>query len=247
MEINTTQEKLLCERGVIILPDTLEHEDYESVLALLLLAETEWTEKPIRLFCAGSGGSATVAIALADVIGSNSQVVGMLAGIAESSHVTVFASCQRRYVYPLAQVGIHRIAYYGLDTRLDAQSFAQRMINLDGLEGVVAGILAGACSDGGNDSGWWLDVIREVGSGGLRYFDAGWMINAGMALPMVDYGKARGGLITASIPIELAGLSADTFSFSDLQRANEKQGFPIPHSNALVMPSHPSTVQGEGE
>jgi ATP-dependent protease ClpP protease subunit len=65
MEINATQEKLLTERGVIVLPETIEHDTFEMALALLMLAETEWKDKPIRLFCTGSGGNAHAALALA--------------------------------------------------------------------------------------------------------------------------------------------------------------------------------------
>lgn len=201
MQINTTQERMLCERGVIVLPECIEHEHYETVLGLLMLAETEWADKPIRLFCAGSGGSAHVGIALADLVQSNPQVVGVLAGIAESSHVTVFAACQRRYVYPLAQIGIHRISYHGLDSRQDAQSFAHRIKNLDKLEFEVAGVLADACAGDTLNRLWWLETIQEIGSGACDYFDAQWMIFAGMADPIADYGKARGGFIDKGVPI----------------------------------------------
>lgn len=188
MEINTTQEKMLSERGVIILPETIEHDSYEMVLALLLLAETVWSDKPIRLFCAGVGGSVSAAMAIADLVKGNPQVVGMLAGIAESSHVTIFAACAERYVFPLAQIGIHRIAWSSINSRQDASTLRLRHESLEKLEEMIADILAGACRSRAYDHHWWLERLKSVGSDECEYYSGDWMQVVGFAKPASQYG-----------------------------------------------------------
>lgn len=190
MEINTTQEKMLCERGVIVLPEVIEHETYEQVLALLMLAEDSWTDKPIRLFCAGNGGSAPAAMALADLVRGNSQVVGMLAGIAESSHVTVFAACRERYTFPLAQIGIHRISWSSINSRQDAATLRLRQESLEQLEKQIAVILASASQSSSYDFYWWLDKLQSVGSDECEYYSADWMQLVGFAKPASRFGAA---------------------------------------------------------
>lgn len=185
MEINETQEKMLAERGVIVMPSDIEHETYETVLALLMLAEEVWKDKPIRLFCAGHGGNASAAMAIADLV-RRYDVVGMLAGIAESSHVTIFAACKRRYVYPLAQIGVHRVAYRGLDS-LDGLSSRQRFDFLQVLESDVARIMSEACTDSTYDYLWWLERIQKAGSEACDYFGADWMWHVGFAVSVDEY------------------------------------------------------------
>ena len=188
MEINETQEKMLTERGVIVLPADISHETYQNLLALLMLAETMWADKPIRLFCAGYGGDAVAAMAIADLVQANERVVGILAGVAESSHVTIFAACPKRYVYPHAQIGIHRISYAQISSRQDAQSVQNRVEHLQQLEGEVAKILADASC---HDASWWLEQIIAIGSDACDYFHSQWILANEMALPISEYGDGK--------------------------------------------------------
>ena len=182
--MDETQEKLLRERGVIVLPQDIEHATYVDVLSLLLLAETEWADKPIRLYCAGDGGSAPAAISIVDLVQQHGNVIGMLAGEATSSHVTVFAGCPERYVYPNASIGVHRLAWPDVGTRQDRVSLDNRAAELQIGEAKVASILAKASC---KDEDWWLSEMRSAGSDGVRIFTTTDIISLGLAQHVSEY------------------------------------------------------------
>lgn len=184
--MNETQEKMLLQRGVMVLPDSIEHETYQDILALLLLAESAWADKPLRLFCAGQGGSAPDAMAIVDLIQVHGNVIGMLPGEAQSSHVTVWAGCAARYIYPLASIGVHCLKWSNLNTRQDRQSLRQRDEELMMGEANVARVLAEACRMEFGVS-FWLNAMRDAGSDGVRIFNAATVVKMGMAKSIHRY------------------------------------------------------------
>lgn len=184
--MNETQEKMLSERGVIVLPEEINHQAYVDFLSLLLLAESVWQDKSIRLFCAGQGGSAPDAIAIADLVRHHGRINGMLAGEAKSSHVTIWASCSRRYVYELATIGVHCLQWSSLNTRQDRISLRQRDDELMVGEANIARILADACYVEYGHA-FWLAAMREAGSDGVRTFNSPAVIKMGMAKPIEAY------------------------------------------------------------
>jgi len=176
--MNETQEKLLRERGVIILPEDIRHETYVDTLSLLLLAESEWTAE-IKLYCAGSGGSAPDAIAIVDLIQARGNVTGYLAGQAQSCHTTIWAGCNKRIVYPYASIGVHGLRWSSLSEQ-DIRSLNNRNNELVSGERKISNIMASACS-AEFDETFWRGVIQETGSDGIRIFDAVDCIKMGMA------------------------------------------------------------------
>ncbi|MBZ0291407.1 MAG: ATP-dependent Clp protease proteolytic subunit [Anaerolineae bacterium] len=176
--MNETQTKLL-EQGVIILPEEIEHSTYEYVLEALLAHPGR-----VKLYCRGNGGDSASALAMVDLIQAHGNVIGMLPGEAASSHVTVWAGCHERYIYPNALIGVHMVSWQSLSTRQDSLSLRQSMMDFEGIERRVAEVLAGASN---KDAYWWLKIIQKTGSGGLTMFDAKVIVDLEMAKPISEY------------------------------------------------------------
>lgn len=176
--MNETQEKLLG-RGVMALGSEIGHDTYRYVLEALLMHPG-----PVQIYCAGDGGDSGCALAIADLIGQHGQVTGMLPGHAMSNHVTVWASCQNRYVFPYGRIGVHKVAWDGMNSRTDQQSLARWAKAFDDIERDIAAILAGASDQ---DVTWWLQRMQQAGSGGIVEFNARTLIAMGMARPAKEY------------------------------------------------------------
>lgn len=174
--MDDVQSKLLG-KGIIVLPEEIEHSTYEYVLEALL----ERAGQLVWMYCKGDGGDSRSALAIADLIGLHSNVVGLLVGEANSSHVTVWAACQTRYVSPNGGIGVHKVAWSSFDGRADSHNMRLVADQFDSTEAKTARILE-AASDKGWD--WWLKLIQQTGSSGLRQFDAEAIIRMGMALPI---------------------------------------------------------------
>lgn len=209
--MNETHEKMLTERGVIVLPETIEHETYRDVLALLLLAETAWVDKPIRMFCAGNGGSAPAAIAIVDLIRAHGNVIGMLAGQADSSHAVIWAGCKARYIYPYGSIGVHCLKWDGLPERQDRQSMRHRENELLIGEAAIAAVIGDAC-DAEHGSDFWLEAMRKAGSDGVKLFTSGEVLMMGMARPISEY-NSRVPVFTTGVSGQHQSLMFDNLKF----------------------------------
>lgn len=170
--MNETQKALLA-KGVVVLPNRIEHEVYEYVLEAV-------TTRPeqIVMYCKGDGGDVSSALAIVDLIQQHGNVVGMLPGEANSSHATIFAGCQERYVYPNGFMGVHQIAWDSHNGRLDAHNLRLLAVDFDSTDAQVAGILAAASN---KSMDWWYKVLRDTGSGGVTRYPARQMIQFGLA------------------------------------------------------------------
>lgn len=161
--------------GIFILPDVIDHAAYEA-LAELLLTE----QAPLRLYCAGDGGSIRDALAMVDLIRAHGDVLGMLAGTAASCHGVIWAGCARRIVYPNAVLGVHKVGYAELNRGFDTHTAGLLMSELDQYEHLNAQIFARASNQSVQ---WWKQQIQAPGSQEYRIFTAEDLINLGMARP----------------------------------------------------------------
>lgn len=182
--MNETQERLL-KAGVMALGSEIDHETYRYVLEALLLHPG-----PVQLYCAGDGGDSGCALAIVDLIGQHGQVTGMLPGHAMSNHVTVWAACQNRYVFPMGRIGVHKVAWESVNGRTDGQSLTRWAKAFDDIERDIATVLAGASDQ---DVQWWLQRMQHAGSGGIVEFDAKTLIALGMARPIREHVYPRVG------------------------------------------------------
>lgn len=172
------QEKLL-KKSLLILPDEINHDAYQYVLEATLRRK-----KQILMFCRGDGGCARSALAIVDAIQQHGDVIGLLAGEADSSHVTVWAGCSQRYVYPYGMIGVHKASFWEVDGRNDSHNMRLYVSELENTENQVAQVLASA-SD--KTKKWWLKVINRTGSNGIRQFNAVELIDMGMASPISQF------------------------------------------------------------
>lgn len=170
--------KLLMEDDIIILPEEINHDTYVLLLRLLHSGRN----KAIDLYCRGDGGSSRDALAMADLIRAHGEVTGLLAGAANSSHATIWASCATRYVYPLATIGLHRVSWSEVP-HVDARSARLVSAEFEATDRCIAGILAGAAKPEYNSDYWWT-LLQDTGSRGVQEFTAQQMIDMGMALPI---------------------------------------------------------------
>lgn len=180
--MNETQERLLA-RGVIVLPQDIEHDTYQYVLEALLTRPG-----PVRLYCAGDGGDSGSAFAIADLIREHGQVIGLLPGSAASNHVTVFAACGQRYVYPMGRIGVHKVAWANVNGRTDSQSLWVNAAAFEATERSIAALLASASR---LDAEWWFNKMQAAGSGGVVEFDADYIVKLGLARPVQEFQRAE--------------------------------------------------------
>lgn len=176
--MNETQKALLA-KGVVVLPNRIEHEVYEYVLEALAIRPEQ-----VVMYCKGDGGDVSSALAIVDLIQQHGNVVGMLPGEANSSHATIFAGCQERYVYPNGFMGVHQIAWDSHNGRLDSHNLRLLSVDFDAADGQVAGILAAASN---KSMDWWYKVIRDTGSGGVTRYPARQMIQLGLARDVGEF------------------------------------------------------------
>lgn len=184
LNVDEKREKLLTERGVLVLPSVIEHETYEMMLeALLIMAGRD-----VRLFCRGNGGDSDSALAIVDLIREHGKVIGLLAGGASSSHAVIWASCSERFIYPLASIGIHKVAWESIETRVDADNAQLLAAKYDRYDRANAEILAAASNE---SVFWWSEMFRQAGSGGLKVFDSVILDALHMARPIAEYHVAN--------------------------------------------------------
>ncbi len=176
------QKALLNEHGVLILPESLEHD----VFALVLTACLMRPDKEIRMYCRGNGGDCRASYAIIDIIQQHGNVVGLLTSEANSNHGVIFAGCPRRYVYPRGQLGIHRTALSEM-YHIDASYALNRHEEMESGDRSNARIYSAACKD---QKKWgekfWYKQLDQQGSRGLKQFDADFLIKCGMALPISE-------------------------------------------------------------
>lgn len=174
-------EKLVKSRGIIVLPEEIDHDTYAMLLEGLVIARVERPRQPVILYCRGDGGCSRSALAMVDLIREHGNVIGMLPGEANSSHVTVWAGCTERYVYPHAAIGLHKVAYYEMNSRMDSKSAQLIGREFEQTERKVATLLAEISN---KDADHWFDVMQTTGSSGVTQFDAEEIIAMEMAKPI---------------------------------------------------------------
>jgi len=170
--MNETQKALL-ETGMVVLPNYISHEVYETVLEALAMRPEQ-----VVMYCKGDGGDVSSALAIVDLIQKHGDVVGMLPGEANSSHATIWAGCKERYVYPNAVMGVHQVAWDRHEGRLDSHTLWLLAVDFAATDAQVARILAAASN---KSMDWWYKVLRDTGSGGVTRYPAGKLIQMGMA------------------------------------------------------------------
>lgn len=168
----------------IVLPSRID----ESALALFAnLATYAWTHLPgerIELWCAGNGGQADETRAICDLIREHGHFDGILAGVAYSAHSIIWAACDRRYVYPSAQLGVHRTVYtYSEPTQFTASQFELMWKTAQAADLFMVETYALA-SD--KDVDWWMEKAYD-GELTTR-LSASELIAIGMAQPIVELG-----------------------------------------------------------
>ena len=155
---NEAADYLLEKHGIISLPDTIDHAGYEMVLHRLTQGRTLHPDKPLRLFCHGSGGLTYDTLAIVDLIRADGRVDGMLSGVARSSASVIWASCTRRFVYPLGRIGVHPVQQdHAAGT---AEDFLMETMELQALDWDMCVIYAAASN---KLAEWWKLKLYEPG------------------------------------------------------------------------------------
>lgn len=171
--MNETQAKLL-KRGVIVLPEVLEHAVYELFVEALVI---ERPTDEVRVYCKGNGGDSRTAMAIADLIDQHGNVTGVLLGEAMSSHVVIFSACQKRFVSPSGALGVHGASKY-IDMPIDARTASLIAVEYARANRLTAVRLA-HISD--QPLSYWLEMIEHAGCGGVDLIAADTMVARGMA------------------------------------------------------------------
>lgn len=169
------QQKACLQRGVIVLPEQIDHEAYLYILEAVL----ELDGKRGKVFCHGTGGATTSAFAICDLFSENENLIGILIGDARSSMSYIFCSCYRRYVYPNATLGIHRPSYNS-DRWMDGRGFDNLTEELRMTEQRMISLYTRASN---RDAVYWRELLNRAGGDFLLHLDAEQCIELGLARP----------------------------------------------------------------
>lgn len=168
------EQTTLLEQGVIVLPYIIEHETYAMMVEALMMHP-----KPLKLYCRGGGGDVASAFAIIDLIREHGNVSGMLLGEANSSHGVIWAGCQKRYVYPNGVLGVHMPSQQWQGA-VDSREAWLLALEMERYENQIAELYKSICSKEVD----WKQAMAATGSSGMRFLDASWLIENGMALPI---------------------------------------------------------------
>src|SRR3990172_580319 len=108
----------------------------------------------------------------------------MLAGDAASNHVTVWASCAQRFVFPRGRIGVHKVAWKSLNGRTDSLDLELWAAAFRASDLQNAAILASASKLPADE---WFRTIQATGSGGVTEFDAEQIVALGLARPVGEF------------------------------------------------------------
>lgn len=200
-----TQSELL-KRGVIVLPEVLEHTVYELFVQALVV---ERPADEVRVYCRGDGGSSRTAFAVVDLILQHGNVTGVLFGEANSSHVPIWAACQRRYVSRHGAIGLHKVSWDGT-RQIDSQYARLLADEFDHTEACVAELLASISNEA---PPYWLGIIQDAGSSGVRMIYANELLARGMAQPLTA-------LPRVTPPHSPLGSESDEQAMTEWQQSN---------------------------
>jgi ATP-dependent protease ClpP protease subunit len=178
--MNEQAWRLLEKHATVVLPEEIDH----SVYVMMLEALIEKRSEPIKLYCRGDGGDTRAALAIVDLLRQHGQVIGFLAGEANSSSAVIWAGTARRYVYPLGAIGLHKVSLGSLNTRVDSLYAAQIAREYTITEERIAALLESIST---RSAGKWSDLINDAGSGGIKQIFADELISLKMAQPISDY------------------------------------------------------------
>jgi len=197
--MNETQVKLIEQYGVIVLPDTIDHDAYMQIVESFYFAHSI-KRKELRIFCQGMGGETNCALAIADMIQHRGNCVGLLPGQADSCHGDVFLACQKRYVFPLACLGIHSSKYFfDSGTKMDISGAENRFRMIQSYDGRTARIMAMASNKSGV---FWEDRMRAIGSDGVQHLTAYELVWFGMARPISELRQEFKGINRDAVAVQ---------------------------------------------
>lgn len=149
-------EKLISRGRIIIIPDCIDTDCYSD----FLLAVLKNLHTPVYVFIEGNGGDSSKGFAIADAIKMHGNVTGILTGSALSAHATVFASCQHRFVFPNAALGIHQCGWFG-EMDIDANRLENLQTEFKRVDRNTAELMASIC---GVCADVWELRIKSVGN-----------------------------------------------------------------------------------
>lgn len=185
-ESQRSLQPLLEAFGIITLPPCIDSETYPEILWALKVGRLLHEDEPLKLYIAGYGGEADLTFAISSLIKMDGNIEGHLIGGAHSSHGIIWASCQKRYVYPYSILGVHPVQEGNSLEVNTVKTFEQLRRHLQPYDNIIAQILSEACEDAQTyTTEYWLESMREQTTPPLTYtIDSDMLINKyGMGQP----------------------------------------------------------------
>lgn len=185
-------QRVICdiENRTIMLPTSIYGEAAVNFVEAFFAIRSYEKTLPIELFVSGSGGEIGAVITMVNLIQNDGNVNGHLIGTGISGHSIVWASCNKRYVYPYSSLQVHA-AYdsYAHNSITQPESIAIR----DVLEEMNKLILKIYTSSSSKSEKWWKKKMYAQGTE-CYFIHADKLIEINMAEMFV--GKATGHMTT---------------------------------------------------
>lgn len=149
--------------GTIIVPPYIDAESYTELTWAIHLGRIMFPDSPLKLRIAGFGGDADLAFAILSLIKADGNFEGHVLGGAHSSHAMIWLSCQKRYVYPYAMIGIHSVQEGQTLEHYTANKYRELEKHLQPYENTLAQILSSACAAPEiYTEEYWLEVLKNI-------------------------------------------------------------------------------------
>lgn len=166
-------------KDALILPQQIEHYFYNEVLECVLERQerkTHETLPPLRLYCRSDGGDSRSALGIVSAIRMDGDVHGIMVGDSLSSAATIWAACQQRSVCSIARMGIHPVAWDGVEGIFDSRRLKATAEDFAYTDHQQCEIYANASN---KPVAWWLDLYQNTAR--YHWFTAQELIALNMA------------------------------------------------------------------
>lgn len=163
----------------LILPEEIDYHFYNDVLECVLERQQRrknGTIPPLRIYCRSNGGDSRSAFAIVAAIQMDGDVQGIMIGETISSAATIWAACQKRYVHPLARMGIHPVSWNGADGIFDSRRLSAIADEFEWTDKQQCQIYSAASN---RPLDWWEHFYQKASK--LHWFTADELIELGMA------------------------------------------------------------------
>jgi ATP-dependent protease ClpP protease subunit len=161
--------------NTIWLSEQIDADELQSLIEKMEACRVESNE-PINLYITSEGGNSEITMAMCNLIKRDGNIHGYVIANIASAGTLIFASCARRYVYPMTRLGFHIGYWDDVKMRLDAKVLKVLLEQFEASDRRSCEIYAAASN---KPAKWWRSLLNRNSYG--VWLDAAELVAIGMA------------------------------------------------------------------